>query len=586
MRSLSGVGVATRLWCAIAVPLLVAGAVLGSQFLSARGAAEAARDELVELHVIGAMMQLQAGPVQPEVLALGPFPPPGGGSRTRLRDATVRQIWSLAIQNEHGRIAIYQRALARYPDAVPAALVTTFDQEVALLQGLLAQRSWPTADQIATYTELRARADTQLADLGMSLATSGWVTYQEGIDVDRTSTREFFTAFAVLADLRNPGPNLVSMLSGARANAVAGLGLGSGVATRQRALDLTRTPQFLRFETDMARAVQVAAGAKPPDDPWQLSRTAVNANGLHDEITEVANAGRALVEDGVRTRLRVAQENERRAAVLSLLVLLATAAVGAAVLRSVLRPLRALTVRAADLAGGALDGPPVTIAGRHELSELAVALEGGARTLHKIREQSEAIAGGRLDDPCLDESAPGPLGAMMHRSVEAVRGMAYQLRQQADLDALTGLMNRNALEKWAAAMQVPHVLFYLDLDGFKRVNDTQGHQAGDQVLSVVADRLQGEVGPADAVARLGGDEFLIVARLDTDGAEEPAPGRVAALVERFRATLSRPVAEGMQVGVSIGWTLWTPGESFEAALTRADLAMYERKRIARTSASR
>jgi diguanylate cyclase (GGDEF)-like protein len=112
-----------------------------------------------------------------------------------------------------------------------------------------------------------------------------------------------------------------------------------------------------------------------------------------------------------------------------------------------------------------------------------------------------------------------------------------------------------------------------DIDRFKRINDTLGHDAGDEVLIAVAERLFGATRAADTVARLGGDEFAVVAEVAGEDAAVP-------LVERLRAALDAPlVFAGAErsLSVSVGAAFAAPGESVREALARADAAMYVAK---------
>ncbi len=163
---------------------------------------------------------------------------------------------------------------------------------------------------------------------------------------------------------------------------------------------------------------------------------------------------------------------------------------------------------------------------------------------------------------------------------------AYQerLNHQAHHDPLTDLPNRllfsrrldAALATYDAERGVPGMLF-LDLDRFKVINDSLGHDTGDQLLLAVAERLLPCVRPRDTVARLGGDEFTIL--LDSVANEREAT-RVA---ERITATLNRPfLIDGHEVVVtaSIGVVMTSPGAGCETAadlLRYADMAMYQAK---------
>ena len=115
---------------------------------------------------------------------------------------------------------------------------------------------------------------------------------------------------------------------------------------------------------------------------------------------------------------------------------------------------------------------------------------------------------------------------------------------------------------------------FIDLDGFKPINDTYGHKAGDQVLVEVARRLSAVTRTADTVARLGGDEFAIVAE-NREG--DTAEG----LVERLVAAIDQPIDIGDQsvtVGASLGLATSEGPDSAESLLARADAAMYAIKR--------
>jgi diguanylate cyclase (GGDEF)-like protein len=155
--------------------------------------------------------------------------------------------------------------------------------------------------------------------------------------------------------------------------------------------------------------------------------------------------------------------------------------------------------------------------------------------------------------------------------------LAWQLRH----DDLTGLPNRaEMLELIEQALQEAPAggpgtaVLYLDLDGFKTVNDSLGHEVGDGLLGEVARRLAEHVRPGDAVGRLGGDQFLVLAR-GCDSAE------AAALAFRLQTTFTLPFsAEGLSVPLtaSIGVAVGTAGErDAHGLLTDADAAMYAAK---------
>jgi len=161
-----------------------------------------------------------------------------------------------------------------------------------------------------------------------------------------------------------------------------------------------------------------------------------------------------------------------------------------------------------------------------------------------------------------------------------------QVRHQAEHDALTGLPNRilfldrlhQALATWRRQRDRCAVMF-LDLDKFKAINDTHGHQAGDAVLREVAARLRACVRRVDTISRLGGDEFVVLLS-DIKGADQAA--HVAGAVTQ---AVARPIDVGGQevaLSVSIGIALCPDdGDEVEALLHHADVAMYHAKQDGR-----
>ncbi|HJX78342.1 putative bifunctional diguanylate cyclase/phosphodiesterase [Glutamicibacter sp.] len=163
--------------------------------------------------------------------------------------------------------------------------------------------------------------------------------------------------------------------------------------------------------------------------------------------------------------------------------------------------------------------------------------------------------------------------------LEKARG---SLEVMAYTDALTGLANRAALIRALNAHreslqrgEPAAVLFLLDLDSFKHINDTHGHNAGDTVLQEVARRLEANIRPGDFVARLGGDEFAILAHADLVTAQ--------AMGQRLSTVLQEPMDLGTSViapGGSIGFCSSNPALNSEQWIEQADTAMYVAKRHA------
>lgn len=195
------------------------------------------------------------------------------------------------------------------------------------------------------------------------------------------------------------------------------------------------------------------------------------------------------------------------------------------------------------------------------------------------------------DEPELDELVflsalfSAVLGILLAWKVVALgreRRCRRAIEKVAALDGLTSLANRRSFVERlqhafdGVAAGRPCAVLLIDLDGFKAINDTYGHAAGDRILMHVAEQLARLARGKDLAARLGGDEFAML----LEGASA-APDRAAALVESIRATVQQPLlcaGESLRVGVSIGLALPSARTSSAAALLEAaDSAMYADK---------
>ncbi len=194
-----------------------------------------------------------------------------------------------------------------------------------------------------------------------------------------------------------------------------------------------------------------------------------------------------------------------------------------------------------------------------------------------IRRQTDNVADSARPWSDRDRFAAEELARDVQDSL--LRRAQAELAQLALVDALTGLPNRRLLlDRLEKAIGRAHrgrhfALLFLDLNDFKAVNDTFGHQAGDEVLVETARRLEEAVRDGDTVARLAGDEFVVLC-------EDTRQGEEALVAERIRESFAQPftVTGGeARVGVAIGVGHLELGLDAPSLLDRADRAMYEAK---------
>ncbi|HEY0854751.1 MAG TPA: EAL domain-containing protein [Devosia sp.] len=164
----------------------------------------------------------------------------------------------------------------------------------------------------------------------------------------------------------------------------------------------------------------------------------------------------------------------------------------------------------------------------------------------------------------------------MHKDITELHSVQQEMRRLAYHDALTGVANRNLFQQTVGrAFEAgdPFAVLFVDLDGFKRVNDTFGHSSGDRLLGNMARRLKAAASP-ELVARRGGDEFAVFVR---GGDPERAASVARAIQESFDEPFSingQPVSLAASIGVALAPR---DGDSMDRLLTSADLALYAAK---------
>lgn len=219
---------------------------------------------------------------------------------------------------------------------------------------------------------------------------------------------------------------------------------------------------------------------------------------------------------------------------------------------------------------------------------------GTAPVIHEATGVLQSRDGGRLrvtlsDAPLTDEAGHVIGGVVVIRDVSQSHAMAERMAYLAQHDHLTGLPNRAVLDERLAEL-LAHVadrddravcgaLLFLDLDLFKRINDSLGHQAGDSVLRAVAGRLRNTVRATDTVSRQGGDEFVVL--LPQLPSREHAGSVAASMIRAIEAPIGHE-GHTLHVSASIGIAILPEhGRDAETLTKHADSALYDAKRMGR-----
>jgi diguanylate cyclase (GGDEF)-like protein len=338
--------------------------------------------------------------------------------------------------------------------------------------------------------------------------------------------------------------------------------------------ELARSPgrAWLELERDdFAAASSAAVQFLVTEQKIEAARHAVDASA--QELTRLIEAELqrpawdALTDAAAHARI-TAERAERHLANVAMAILVVLLAVAAAIGYGIIGPARRLLENTRLLARGRLDSR-TRRGGVRELDELAAAFndmaEALAMTQQALREQQLALE-------------------------DRVAERTEQLRHLANHDPLTGLPNRRELEAYlAAAIERTRqgtagcAVFYIDIDNFKTINDSLGHQFGDSVLRAIGERFQQTAGETGFLARLGGDEFtLVVEGIGSAFAAE-------SFVDRIMRAFQQPICADQRdllVSLSIGVAVCPEhGDSAEALLRAADSALFHAKDCGRNGFS-
>ena len=298
------------------------------------------------------------------------------------------------------------------------------------------------------------------------------------------------------------------------------------------------------------------------------------------EATAIAHLRRVEAVDRLRAEIAII-----------VAVVVASALAALLIAWSITRRLRRLAARAGQVSQGQLGGEPADERGPRQVTVVARALNDTVANLRQIEQQASALARGDLNEAVLAVPVAGVLGESIHATVHGLslawrerEELQQRLAHQANHDLLTALPNRKAaMEALELALGRAHrhgeavAVLFIDLDGFKRPNDTYGHHVGDRILRICAERLGSTVRAGDALARLGGDEFVVITeRLSS-------PRHAVELGQRIIEVLSEPLdVDGVvtRVGASVGVGMSLDGRATPLDLLRdADNAVHRAKKL-------
>jgi diguanylate cyclase (GGDEF)-like protein len=337
-----------------------------------------------------------------------------------------------------------------------------------------------------------------------------------------------------------------------------------------------------------------------------MNRDDMNPAILFESAMPVAKASTLLVETTVdvssqeRSHLLSLSASVKASAVKTLrLTLLGALLLLAMSFLFALRVTRSIRAPLADLESGARsansDGAQVKAIvprGPRETRTVISSFNDLLANLRLVEAKSQALAALDLTNPALEARLPGRIGSALDASMRALSDsvaertkLAAQLAYDAEHDALTGLASRQLALNRLGVSLLGHrqagsqlAVLFIDLDGFKLVNDTHGHRTGDQLLVRVAELITALVGGDGTVARLGGDEFLVLAE-NCNAKSALSLGN--AIVQALTQSLELATVTA-SVGASVGVALSDLGTGSPMDLVgQADLALYRAKRDGR-----
>jgi diguanylate cyclase (GGDEF)-like protein len=471
----------------------------------------------------------------------------------------------------------------------------TLDQGFAELSDTLAL---VLAQRVASL-ERRLGNTNQAAALMLSLRTLSQAN--EVLEADATETADISDVYLDgraqrYADIRALGGQLALLDS-----ASSRIDTSGGEPVRAELARLQTTPAWTHLQQAAATAPGALAGAVRESgghvtlregQPQVLELIGVFAAGL-SEIHKLYGLvhGAELSTQRVAAQLQASSTSSYRDLLIEMLVGISLTILAVLLIaRSISRPLHRLEAHARAVSNGELELRALAEQGPRETVVASRAFNDLVSSLRLLEAKMRLLAACAFKDPLLVEPLPGRLGQALEESIAVLSGSIVErdalqrnLAHEATHDALTGLHNRAAAVEFLDAAiarstrggQGVAVLF-IDLDDFKRANDTYGHAVGDAILKAIAERMTAAAREVDFVARLGGDEFVVIAESLSDGSD--AATIAARLVDAAAAPL-RLAGVQISVGARVGVAFALDGAADDSSqlLARADLALYRAK---------
>jgi diguanylate cyclase (GGDEF)-like protein len=360
------------------------------------------------------------------------------------------------------------------------------------------------------------------------------------------------------------------------------------------------SPATRKFQGTLQEATEVALGEQSP--PWQSDPALAGPamiSGLEflGDINNLAQSASADLHDSAQAQASVAARDFLRE--VGFLVLVAVVSFGGVAVagRFLTRPLRQLARAAHQVSDGEFDLEVLSDRGPREVVTINRAFNDMASTLQAVESKAVALGAEDLSHPEIQIPLPGRTGRALQAAVDRLthrigegERQRQALHEVATHDRLTGLLNRAAIFDFLnhdVSERRHHgetvAVLFVDLDGLKVLNDTYGHEVGDQAIVATAEALSETIGTYGVVGRLGGDEFLVV----LSGEERR---QVRSVADRMgNAVAARVVSVGgttVPLRCSIGVAFADQGSDFDPMelVRQADEAMYEAKRAAHSSA--